>query len=157
MDILNKQIISHWNQLRAMTYDFLELIQEEDLVLKLPFEKSQNLGYQIHCMAGTQESSIDYIKTGEWTGWSCSFDNIKDISKSEMIEVMKEDDEKLIKMISHIDLLEENAEGSERSPLQRYMILVEHESHHQGQIINFIYAHSLKIPKSWKEKWALDH
>lgn len=41
------------------------------------------------------------------------------------------------------------------TPLINYMILVEHEAHHQGQLINFIYACDLPIPKSWAEKWAL--
>ncbi|MBV7333222.1 hypothetical protein KFU94_34315 [Chloroflexi bacterium TSY] len=41
------------------------------------------------------------------------------------------------------------------TPLSNYMRLVEHEAHHQGQLINFIYAHDLPIPFSWVDKWAL--
>jgi hypothetical protein len=51
------------------------------------------------------------------------------------------------------NLLQEFEGGG--TPLANYMSLVEHEAHHQGQLINFIYAHQLPIPKSWADKWAL--
>ncbi|NMB56747.1 hypothetical protein GYA19_02300 [Candidatus Beckwithbacteria bacterium] len=52
------QTIQHWQQLRGMTYDFLDLTNDQDLEEKLPFKQSQNLQYPFCCMLGAQESNI---------------------------------------------------------------------------------------------------
>ena len=31
----------------------------------------------------------------------------------------------------------------------------EHEAHHHGQLINFIYACGFPIPESWTDAWGL--
>jgi hypothetical protein len=136
-----------------MTYDFLDLIDGEDLDKKLPFKESQSLGYQFWCMVGAQESNIPLIAKGKWEGFSCSLDKVKNATKEDVIKHMKQADKELYKALDEIDLLKHFEDKS--TPLMNYMVLVEHESHHQGQIINFIYAHDLPIPKSWESKWAL--
>ena len=150
---LPKEIQSHWQQLRGMTNDFLEAIKESDLEKKLPFPESQSLGYQFWCMVGAQESNIPLITKGKWEGFACSLDSEDKVTKEIIVAHMQEADKKLLGALQKTDLLQKFSDGS--TPLMNYMILVEHESHHQGQIINFIYAHNLPIPKSWKEKWAL--
>jgi hypothetical protein len=62
-------------------------------------------------------------------------------------------DEVLLQAVHKADLTNSFADG--RTPLAHYLKLVEHEAHHQGQLINFIYAFDLPIPKSWEEKWHL--
>lgn len=150
---LLKEIQNHWRQLRGMTYDFLKEIKESDLVKKLPFPESQSLSYQFWCMVGAQESNIPLITKGKWEGFACSLDSEDKVTKEVIVTHMEEADEKLLRALQETDLLQKFSDGN--TPLMNYMILVEHESHHQGQIINFIYAHNLPIPKSWKEKWAL--
>ncbi len=141
---------AHWKQLRGMTYDFLDLIGDEDLDKRLPFKESQPLGYQFWCMIGAQESNIPLITKGKWEGFSCSLDKV---TKEAVVGHMKQADKLLYKALDEVDLLTKFEDKS--TPLLNYMVLVEHESHHQGQIINFIYAHDLPIPKSWEFKWAL--
>ncbi len=150
---LPEELKNHWRQLRGMTYDFLEAIEEGDLEKKLPFPESQTLGYQFWCMVGTQESNLPFIAEGKWKGFACSLDEEKQVTKETIIAHMKQADESLMKVLEETDLLQKFEDGT--TPLMKYMVLVEHESHHQGQIINFIYAHDLPIPKSWEEKWAL--
>lgn len=152
-DNLLEEIKKHWQQLRGMTYDFLNGIKEEDLEKKLPFSESQSLEYQFWCMVGAQESNIPLITKGKWEGFSCSLDKVNKVTKDILLSHMKQADESLMGALGHTDLLQKFEDNS--TPLMNYMILVEHESHHQGQIINFIYAHDLTIPKSWEEKWAL--
>lgn len=153
MNSLNKEIINHWKQLRRMTYDFIEVISDEDLGLTLPFDKSQKLGYQLWCITGTQETYIDYIMTGKWSEWSCSLNKVEGVTKDIIAKHLKRADRDMIEMLSIVDLSEPTDDNE--TPLSRYLTLVEHESHHQGQIINFIYAHNLQIPTSWKSKWNL--
>ena len=152
-DPLLRELEDHWQQLRSMTYDFLNAIKEEDLDKKLPFPESQSLSYQFWCMTGAQESSLSLITEGAWKGFSCSLDAEAKISRHIIVDHMKRADTDLLKALSSAKLLQQFEDRS--TPLLNYLTLVEHESHHHGQIINFIYAHNLDIPMSWKEKWAL--
>lgn len=152
-DTLYQQIKVHWEKLRGMTYDLLAELKPEDLIKKLPFSASQDIYYQFNCMVGAQESNIPFITKGVWEGFASSLDNVDDKTPQIIKMHMQEADEKLLESIQSVDLLKKFDDGS--SPLSNYMILVEHEAHHQGQLINLIYAHDLPIPKSWADKWAL--
>jgi uncharacterized damage-inducible protein DinB len=148
-----QELQQHWDQLRGMTYDLLDVITPDDLHKKLPFPESQDIFFQFVCMAGTQESFIPLIKTGIWEGWESSLsaegsDNIRTIRLH-----LQAADNELMKALESVDLLQVFDDGG--TPMQNYLLLVEHESHHQGQLINFIYALGLPIPESWAEKWAL--
>lgn len=150
---LLQQIKEHWKQLRGMTYDLLNELKEEDLGKKLPFPESQDIKYQFNCMIGAQESNIPLITKGVWEGFSSSLDNENQVTIENIKKHMEDVDNKLFGALESINLLDKFEDGT--SPLMNYMVLVEHESHHQGQLINFIYACNLPIPKSWADKWAL--
>ncbi|MDO8570318.1 MAG: hypothetical protein Q7R97_01915 [Candidatus Daviesbacteria bacterium] len=152
-DILLQQVKEHWQQLRGMTYDLLNDLKEEDLNKKLPFPESQDIKYQFNCMIGAQESNIPVITKGTWVGFASSLDNESEITIENIKKHMEEADKKLFNALVGVDLLHKFEDRT--SPLTNYMVLVEHESHHQGQLINFIYACNLPIPKSWADKWAL--
>ena len=147
-------VSSHWIQLRQMTYDLLGALEVGDLFLKLEFKRSQNIGYQFWCMLGAQESWISLIESGEWGGFSCSVNSLEGSAVIESFRGRMElADEILLRTLETVDLSRKFEDGS--TPLSQYFTLVEHESHHQGQLINFIYAHDLPIPNSWEAKWAL--
>lgn len=152
ISLLN-ELKNHWKQLRGMTYDLLKVISDSYLKKKLPFPASQSIEYQFNCMIGAQESNIPLITQGVWEGFSCSLTKEKTINRTIIKKHMQSADNLLYKALERTDLLKKFPDGS--TPLLNYMILVEHESHHQGQLINFIYACDLPIPKSWSEKWAL--
>lgn len=140
------QVKKHWLQLREGSYQFLEGIKEADLDLKLPFPKSQNIRYQFHCMCGAQESNIPLIIEGKWKVYVSSLDSLGKTDKATIKKHLRAADKKMLTAMTKADFILEN-----------YMVLVEHEAHHQGQLINFIYAYRLPIPKSWQEKWALSY
>jgi uncharacterized damage-inducible protein DinB len=151
---LATSLVEHWQQLRGMTYDLLDALREEDLDLKLNFERSQSVGYQLWCMLGAQESWVSLIETGQWKGFSCSVNTLRGGDALERFKrQMRLADEVLLEAMQRADLTGSLADG--RSPLAHYLKLVEHEAHHQGQLINFIYAFDWPIPKSWEEKWHL--
>lgn len=152
-DTLLQQIKEHWKQLRGMTCDLLDNLKEEDLDKKLPFPESQDIKYQFNCMIGAQESNIPLIAKGVWEGFSSSLNSESKIAIENIKNHMEEADKKLFEALENIDLLKKFEDNT--SPLINYMVLVEHEAHHQGQLINFIYACNLPIPKSWADKWAL--
>lgn len=150
---LFQEVKNHWRQLRGMTYDLLDLLKEEDLKMRLPFPESQNILYQFNCMIGAEESNIPLITKGKWEGFSSSLDKEKVKSLKVIKKHMQEADKILFNALESVDLLQKFEDNS--TPLSNYLVLVEHESHHQGQLINFIYALHLPIPQSWKRKWDL--
>ena len=153
-DALLGEVKAHWQQLRGMTYDLLNELKEEDLDKRLPFPASQSLQSQFECMLGTQESWLPLLTKGVWEEWSCSLYELNgEISIATIKAHLQAADRQLFEALESGDLLRRNERG--RSSLMYYMILVEHEAHHQGQLINFIYAHDLPIPESWAAKWAL--
>ena len=152
---LSDGIHEHWRQLRAMTYDLLDHLTREDLEKRLPFPESQTLGYQFWCMLGAQESWLPLLRYGTWQGFTCSLDQI-DMTTDALATIkaqFRKADAQLFEVLDSGDLLRELKDGA--TPLTHYLNLVEHEAHHQGQLINFIYAIGLAIPESWAEKWAL--
>ncbi len=154
-DKLVQETKDHWRQLRGMTYDLLDAITDADLSKKLPFSESQDVQYQFWCMLGTQESWTSLLVSGVWEDWSCSLDkeDVKQVSLEGIKQHMRTADKQLFEALERDDLLRKFEDGS--TPLMNYMILIEHESHHHGQLINSIYAHHLPIPESWEAKWAL--
>lgn len=151
--VLSQEIVRHWQQLRGMTYDFMELISDKDLKKRLPFPESQDIFFQLNCMLGAQESNLSLISEGVWEGFSSSLDDKKTVTVALIFEHMRAADRALLSLLNKTDLLAPFSDGS--TPLQHYLVLVEHESHHQGQLINFIYACGLPVPQSWHDKWAL--
>ena len=150
---LLEELQAHWKQLRGMTYDLMDMLKPNDLLKKLPFPDSQDVLYQFRCMIGAQESNIPLITKGVWEGFSSSLDNESEKTLEVIRKHMADADQKLFYSLASVDLLQKFEDGS--TPLLNYMVLVEHEAHHQGQLINFIYACDLPIPRSWHAKWAL--
>lgn len=155
-DHIAQQLKTHWQQLRGMTYDLLDVLVPEDLTKPLPFPASQDIQYQFFCMLGTQESWLTVLRTGIMTTWDCSLPPApagQTLSLSQLRKHLEQADQALYHELDQLALTEPLGNGE--TPLHHYMVLVEHEAHHQGQLINFIYALDLPIPKSWAEKWAL--
>ncbi|MEZ4712062.1 MAG: hypothetical protein R3A44_33050 [Caldilineaceae bacterium] len=156
MTSLARHLQTHWQQLRGMTYDLLDMLSEPDLIKKLPFAASQDMQYQFFCMLGTQESWLPVLSSGVMETWDCSLTPASEGQPLALAEVKAHfaaADRALFAQLAQLDLLHPVGDG--HPPLHQYMVLVEHEAHHQGQLINFIFALDLPIPPSWADKWAL--
>ncbi len=149
-----EHLINHWQELRGRTYDLLDVLQPIDLPRTLPFPESATLYNQLWCMLGTTESFAQRIAAGSWQGWNSSLKyGLDTVTLDDIRQHLKESDSTLFAALRQHNLLEPDADGT--TPLRHYFRLVEHESHHHGQLINFIYAHHLPIPQSWADEWAL--
>jgi uncharacterized damage-inducible protein DinB len=152
---LAEELTRHWGMLRGRTYDLLDVLTDADLPRKLPFPASQSIGYQLWCMLGSQESWIAFLHTGALSEWSCS---LADTPRAELSvglfrQRFQAADTALKAALAAVELLRPYENGL--TPLIVQQMLVEHEAHHHGQLINFIYALDLPIPPSWAEQWAL--
>jgi hypothetical protein len=151
---LNSRTAAHWHQLRGRTLDLLALLDPAQLDLKLNFPASQSIFYQYWCMLGAQQSWQALFETGEWAGFACTLTGSAEHKQPAVVaEMMREADEALLPILESADLTASFGNGSTR--IDHYLSLVEHEAHHQGQLINFIYAQAIEIPESWFDKWHL--
>ncbi|MEM7125831.1 MAG: DinB family protein [Chloroflexota bacterium] len=157
MDDLSSQLKAHWQDIRGRTYDLLDSLTDADLEKRLPFPTSQSLGTQFYCMLGTQESWGPVLTKGRMEGWSSSISEVapEDIRsyQVEYSQRLRAADEQLFITLDAVEWAQTFDDGS--TPLAKYLRLVEHEAHHQGQLINFIYALELPIPESWADSWGL--
>ena len=151
-----QSVQAHWQELRGRTYDLLDVLADVDLDARLPFPESQNILYQFYCMLGTQESWPPVLLEGRMRDWDCS---LKPAPAGEGLPIGRG-------AHSHGGRRRTLARGIRAGglatrlqgwsdPLAGYYRLVEHESHHHGQLINLIYANNLPIPASWADSWAL--
>jgi hypothetical protein len=155
-DQLTTVVIEHWQNLRGRTYDLLDELTDADLSKRLPFAESQDLLYQFYCMLGTQESWPPVLREGKMRDWSCSLAPAPAGQVLPIVQVrtsLQEADRQLFVTLKSLDWQRTFVDGS--TPLAKYLRLVEHEAHHQGQLINLIYANHLPIPTSWADAWAL--
>lgn len=155
---LSQHLQEGWKALRGRTYDLLDVLKQEDLEKKLPFSTSQSLYYQFECMVGTTETLGNALKTGKSQEWHCSLWSLPGHASSSVPlatirAYLQRSDEFLLTTLEEAALLMEQEDHT--SPLQKYWTLVEHELHHHGQLINFIYALDLPIPQSWANRWNL--
>jgi uncharacterized damage-inducible protein DinB len=155
MPTLTDELTRHWSMLRGRTYDLLDVLKQEDLAKKLPFPASQSIGYQFWCMLGSQESWAAFLQNGALEHWSCSLSGVPpaELTLDVFRQRFQAADEHYLSALAVTSLLEPYANSL--TPLVVHQMLVEHEAHHHGQLINFIYALDLPIPASLAEQWAL--
>ena len=155
MSTLSHILLNQWQGIRALTYDYLAQLSTEQLALRLPFDASQNLGYQFWCMTGAHESYLRKLETGDWQGFACSLNGVGKITPALIGEKMREADERMAELLAGMDLEKTLPNG--QPAYEVVMQMIKHEMHHHGQLINFLYCHRLPIPISWQDEWALSY
>lgn len=153
MTNLSQILLHQWQDIRGLTYDYLAQLSSEQLSLRLPFEKSQTLGYQFWCMVGAHESYLAKLETGAWQGFGCSLDGAGEMTPALIREKMQAADARMAALLGSMDLEQRLANG--RPAYEVVMQMIKHEMHHHGQLINFLYCHRLPIPATWQDEWAL--
>jgi len=150
---LEQIYVQSWQHTRGMTYDYLDMLSQEQLALTLPFPESQPLSYQFWCMIGAHESYLRKLKHGLWQGFACSLDGMGDVTIANIKSQMQKSDTKMAGLLQTltVDSLLTDGSPAHWAVLQ----MIKHENLHHGQLINYIYCHQLPIPASWVDEWAL--
>lgn len=152
---LSDLLLAQWQGLRRLTYDYLAILDTEHLSRKLPFATSQSLGYQFWCMLGAQESYLEKLEHGTWQGFASSLDQFEVVTPAIITQQMTKADEQLAQVLAHSTLDQPLRNGQPAYEVVFQMI--KHESHHHGQLINFMFCFHLPIPPSWHHEWALSY
>jgi hypothetical protein len=152
---LDALLLAQWQALRRLTYDYLGMLEPAHFALKLPFDRSQTLGYQFWCMVGAQESYNKKLQHGKWQGFSSSLDQFEEITAPIVTQQMQKADAVLAELLTEMnaDQRLQNSQFAHEVIFQ----MIKHESHHHGQLINFMFCFHLPIPPSWQEEWALSY
>lgn len=153
MTHLSQILLEQWQAIRALTYDYLAQLSPEQLELRLPFERSQSLGYQFWCMTGAHESYLRQLETGAWQGFASSLDELVEVTPKAIAGQMGAADGRMADLLAGMDLEQPLRNG--QPGYQVVLQMIKHEMHHHGQLINFLYCHHLPIPTSWQDEWAL--
>ena len=142
-----------WLHTRQMTYDYLDVLDNEQLALTLPFPESQALYYQFWCMVGAHESYLRKLEHGAWQGFARSLNEFEEVTVEIIKTQMQKSDVRMNDVLQglNLDSKMENGDLAHLTVLQ----MIKHENHHHGQLINYMYCHHLPIPDSWADEWAL--
>ena len=147
--------MTEWRHIRRQTYDYLDMLETHHLELRLPFSESQTLGYQFWCMVGAHESFLRALVHGGWQGFSCSLDEREQITPATIKAQMQQGDGRLAELLQTLPL-ETHTVGDQ--PAHKTVFrMIEHEMHHHGQLINFLFCHHLSIPPTWRDEWSLQY
>jgi hypothetical protein len=145
--------MTEWKKIRQLTCDYLDVLDESHLGLRLPFPESQPLGYQFWCMVGAHESYLRKLEHGEWQGFSCSLEEFDKVTSALIKKQMMRSDAALERLLGEMDLGSALKNG--QPAYEVVMQMIKHEMHHHGQLINLTFCHHLPIPDSWQQEWAL--
>ena len=140
-----KVIIRKIRRAFELTYDLVDSLSQEQLLLDLGNLPSNSIGDQLWCIVGARESYFKAIQKGSWSGFSCSLQD--NTSKSEVIKCISESYRNIMEFIEQEKLSEEQ--------LGLLVDLLEHEVQHHGQLIRYIYGNNITFPKSWNERYTV--
>ena len=123
-------------------------VPEASLALKLPGIASNALGDQLWCVVGARESFAGAIRSGAWSGFSCSLTAQETRARDAVIAALSRSAEDLLVAIDDLGMYDDDR--------SRFALrLLEHEAAHQGQLIRYLYGLRLPIPAGWKVRYAL--
>lgn len=126
-----------------LTENLASLLSSNELTLTLGELPSNTMGEQLWCMVGARESYLKAIVHQEWSGFSCSLNDVA--SPLHVQSSLKDSSEKCLAYLSDNDLTDEQKDF--------VFLLLEHEVQHHGQLIRYIYGNSLSFPESWKNRY----
>src|SRR5262245_27507431 len=98
------------------------MLRPEQLSLRLPFPRSQSLGYQFWCMTGAHESYLKELEMGEWQGFSCSLSGLKEVTPVVIVINMRESDAAMAQLLATIDLSQSLRNGKRAFEVVQRMI-----------------------------------
>jgi uncharacterized damage-inducible protein DinB len=127
--------------------DLIAELTPDLLRSRLPGSRSSPVGNHFWCVVGARESYVRAARAGTWQGFTSS------LAVDDDPEAIGAALERSARGVAQwIDDLDTEDEAS----LEWAFHLLEHETQHHGQLIRYLYAVPLPMPRSWIEQYALE-
>ena len=137
---MSKQLTKHITLMLRMYEELAKVLPPDAYAKKLPNIRSNTVGSQLQCVIGVREMWVTTMETGERPGFHPSLTK-EQTSDAEAVKAKLAVTAELVRAALPEELTEEQ-EGSALG-------LLEHESGHTGQLLRYLFALDVEIPKLW--------
>jgi uncharacterized damage-inducible protein DinB len=152
------QFAKTWQFTRSLTYDFLKVLNEQDLSYSPQLEFG-TFGKQIRHVGDVQECYLQALETGMADFSKKRMDLTMEQSLPKLEAHLRQQDVRLYDLLSKFDGDPINQmiawPTTKLSVLEHLFLLPQHEAIHQGQWSLAGRQHGIELPKSWVDNWAL--
>lgn len=147
---MNKKVlIKKLQDVFNMNNQFIKLIKEHELKLRITSARSNTIGSQLACVARARDAYSKSILKDEAFSWN------PDFLYDDRYNHIKLEDHLINECVKFIDKLEVIDSFSDNQ-LELLIDLIGHEFLHQGQLVRYIYSNNLIMPSSVKAFWHLE-
>lgn len=127
--------------------DLIHVLTPELLRSRLPGVRSSRVGNHFWCVVGARESYVRAARAGSWQGFESSL--TADDDPEEIASALAGSAAEVREWIGSLP-------ADDEASLEWALHLLEHEAQHHGQLIRYLYAVPLPIPRSWIDQYALE-
>lgn len=143
-----KIIMKKLENVFKMNNEYIEMIEEEKLKLRMPSVRSNTIGSQLACVARARDAYFKSIVNDEEFSWDPDFPYDDRYEHLKLKKHLMEKSTEIIKWIESCEKISENQ-------LSLIIDLFSHEFLHQGQLIRYMYANNISMPNVIKSFWHL--
>jgi len=142
-----KALLAGWKEVRNITLNFLNELDDADLDKKLPRKKLNTIRLQAYELTLFQRDVVNSLGTNMLT-YAEEYDYVS-VPTQDIIKRMAELDTQLEEKLEFLNGSEiMDYYGEQRNVHQIVAMMISHEEMHIGQIIAFCYATGIEIPES---------
>ena len=146
---MSERVTQHLERALGLYRDLIDTLPADALSRRLPDLPSNTIGEQLWCVVGARESYSKAIEHGGWRGFACSLSGDDTTDEEKVARQLEASAQRVLAVMG--------GAASFDDPQSEYALdLLEHETQHHGQLIRYLYALKLDIPRSWKDRYALD-
>jgi uncharacterized damage-inducible protein DinB len=144
---MSKPLTKHINVMLRMYEELGRTLPPDAYGQKLPNIRSNTVGSQLQCVIGVREMWTTTMETGESPGFHPSLSKEQTSDGEAVIAKLAETAE-----LVRATLSEKLSEAQEDQALS----LLEHESGHTGQLLRYLFALDVEIPRLWVKYFDLE-
>jgi len=152
------QFAKTWQFTRSLSYDFIHVLKEEDLLYS-PQLQFGTLGKHLRHVGDVQEIYVRALETGQVDFSKKRMDHTMESSLKRLEEHLREQDNYLYATLASFqkDPIKEQIAWptTKLSVLEHLFLLPQHEAIHQGQWSLAARQAGIDLPKTWVDNWNL--
>lgn len=147
---MNKNVIvKKLQDVFHMNNEFIQVIEEQSLKLRITDARSNTIGSQLACVARARDAYTKSILNDVTFSWKPDFPYEDRYDQMKLSQHLIEKSAEFVRVFELFENWSDNQ-------LDLMIDLIGHEFLHQGQLVRYIYANKLSMPKTVKAFWHLE-